>query len=348
MKDNNSSLPFKTAKLRISWLRRLKNYWVSHNQNTLHISLGILFLCLSAVGALIRSTSGMEASALPLRLERIGFWGLFLVLLLAFLHMNLHGADRFLHHFRDTSNLPVGQMRQVAFFCMLTFLAAAAVCMTASAFALPHLGTWIASLFSGRASASPEPEAVSVSGVHMDTPDLSALAEEAGAAPAWLPVLEAVMNAAALAIAAALALALFWQAARRICEFLTRKQQWDDDEKVYLTPSLLPLASPDSEKPGAKRRILSVLRPASYRDAIRKEYRKVIRRGLRTKKLSAAPGASPSELEAAAGCRDDRMHQAYEKARYSSAECTGRDLDAMRRASSPASAGSDSLAKNKD
>lgn len=314
MKDRNPQNRSQNNGAQVSWIRRLKNHWVSHNQNTLHLFLGICSLGLSAVN------------------REIGFLGLLLVLLLFFLHMNLHGLDRFLHRFRDTSNLPTGQMRQVTSFCMILFLAASVLCMAAFAFVMPFLGTLIRSWFSGRAnSPPPETEMIYFSDTPMDSPDLTALAEQAGAPPSWLPVLETIMAVAAMMIAAAFLLGLLFQLIRGLYAFLFRSRNWDDDEKIFLKPVLLPLAPLNgSHDTRTKRRFSSFLRPASYREAVRKEYRKKIRRGLTACSANIWPGAAPSELEEAAGCRDLTLHQVYEKARYASDECTREDLDAIR------------------
>ncbi len=330
MKDNSAS---KTGSRRISWPRRLKNHWVSHNQNTLHLSLGAFFAGLFAVGALLRSKSGMEASLLPGRLKTMGFGGLLLVLLLVFLHMNLHGTDRFLHHFRDTGNLPTGQMRQVSFFCMILFLTAALLCMAGAAAALPALWTAFTSLFSERSDiASPEADALLFPESPADTPDLSALTEKAGSTPSWLPVLEFLMTLAALLIIAALVCLLLYNLAHRLYSFLLRRREWDDDEKVFLKPTLIPLASP--KEPSASKtskRKLSFSRPSSFRDEIRREYRRTIRTGMKKQKNHPAPWAAPAELEASAGCSDHVLHRIYEKARYAPDPCTREDLDAVRR-----------------
>lgn len=336
MKSKTRSKISKSDAPKIFWHRRLINHWVSRSQDVFHLLLGVFFLGLFAVGTLVQSSYGAEPAPLSLLLRRTGFFGLFLVLLLAFLHMNLHGTDRFLHHFRDTSNLPVGQMRQVTSFCMILFLTAAVFFMAGTAAAMPALRALIASWFSGRPiSRSPEPEMMPFPDTPMDTPDLTALADQAGEPPAWLPILESVMTSAAMLAAAALVFILLYRLARRLCTFLLRDRKWDDDEKTYLKPTLLSLTPPEDQPfSKAQRRILSFSRPSSYHDAIRREYRRTILHGLKTKKADARPGDSPAELEDAAGCCEPVLHQIYEKARYAPGSCTREDLNAVRTSSS--------------
>lgn len=335
MKSKTNSNISKSDAPRIFWSRRLKNHWVSRSQDVFHLLLGVFFLGLFAVGTLVQSSYGTEPAPFSRLFQRTGFCGLFLVLLLAFLHMNLHGTDRFLHHFRDTSNLPVGQMHQVTSFCMILFLTAAIVCMAGTAAAMPALRALIASWFSGRlTSPSTEPEMIPFSETPMDTPDLAALADQAGEPPAWLPILESVMTFAAMLTAAVLVCILLYRLARRLCTFLLRDRKWDDDEKTYLKPTLLSLTPPEDQPfSKAQRRILSFSRPSSYQDAIRREYRRTILHGLKTKKANARPGDSPAELEAASGCCEPVLHQIYEKARYAPDPCTREELNAVRTSS---------------
>lgn len=332
MKDKTGSKISQPDVSRIFWSRRLKNHWVSHSQDVFHLLLGVFFLGLFAVGTLIQSSCGTEPAPLSRLLQRAGFCGLFLVLLLTFLHMNLHGTDRFLHHFRDTGNLPAGQMHQVSSLCMVLFLTAAVIFMAGAAAAMPLFGALIASLFSGRSAASsPEAEILPFPDAPVDTPDLSTLAVQAGEPPSWLPILESVMTFVAMLTAAALVCILLYRLVRRLCSFLLRDREWDDDEKTFLKPTLLSLTPPEDQPlSGSQRSILPFSRPSSYRDAIRREYRRAIHHGLKANKGTARPGDSPAELEAAAGGCDPILHQIYEKARYAPGSRTREDLNAVR------------------
>jgi len=179
-------------------------------------------------------------------------------------------------------------------------------------------------------TASPAPDFVPMPDKGMEAPDLAALAAKAGKTPSWLPLLEAVLAAVEVLFTAALLFLLLYHLARWCCALLKRFRSWDDDEKIFLKPSLLHTDPHKNKKHAETARRFRMFHPTgSCRDAIRRHYRRTVRSCLKKQKLQPEPWASPKELEAAAHCSSHTFHQLYEKARYSQNECTREDLEAI-------------------
>lgn len=330
--------------------RRLINWLIGKKHERLTVILGLGLILAYVVGSALLSSLPEDAKRqlLGLRLQRLGAGGMALLLLLCLLHQNLYGSSRFLDQFGHTDRLPKKQMEQVLSVSMTVLLAIGAAVMAGAAWLAPPLTRVMKQIFRPRAAlpeAIPQEQATNAVG---GPPDLSALFGSGRPAPAWLRLLEQLL------------ILLFWLATvlfflvmaryllNRLWAWVTRPRHWDDDERIYLRPSLLRLRN-DEEK-GPERESLSsraarFLRPSTYSERIRRYYRNAILQGMKqTTPANPAfspdraprsngtfpPGwASPSELEQAANCQDPLLHRLYEKARYGPEECTREEYRAL-------------------
>lgn len=305
--------------------RRLFNAWISNSQTNLHLLLAAPFLLSFLAGKLLEASDVSEHTTQLL--QSIGAAGLFILLLLAFLHQNLHGSWRFLEMFHDADHLPRKQLGEVSFFCMLLLLTIGAFLMLGGAWLVPFCWSALTRLFAGKpvnvsmdisdlAGQAPAPE----------RPDLASLAGEVRPAPAWVQLLDRLLFLLGTLLAAALFLGLLFTAARKLYRMLTRRRRWDDDEKIRLTPTLLRNAH-TGQKPSLS--LVRVFGASSPDEKIRSHYRRKIRSGLRRLRRTPNAWETPDELEISAGIRDSLLHRLYEKARYSRRGCTSDDLKAL-------------------
>lgn len=309
---------------------RLLHAWIRRSQTNLHLLLALLFLLTYAAGALLK-TSGVPEQTTGL-LQTVGTTGLFILLLLALLHQNLHGSRNFLEMFRNADHLPARQLGEVSSFCMVILLTAAALLMTAGAWIMPLCWSLLTSLFAGRTSGgSMDISDLNDMSPKHENPDLTALADNIRPTPAWVRLLEQLLFLFGTVLIVLLLLAAFWTIARKICQVLTRRRPQDDDEKISLAPSLRLSDYRRPKIPAAPRRRL--FEAASPNEKIRRCYRRRIGSGLHFRHASPNPWETPEELEASAGIQDTALHLLYEKARYSHTACTAEEAQAITKTS---------------
>ena len=309
------------------YLLRLANWWIGKKHPWFHTSLAFAFLCLYGIGQ-IQKTSGPNAGGAFCRTGAIGF---FSFILLVLLHENLHGSSRFLEHWKGSGHVPKKQIEQALSFCMVFFLSVTALSMAVAktcagplSLALKH---WLSS--GVRPPHAPFDEMFPAdSGVGV--PDLSFLANEAAPPSAWAPVIGRFLQACVWLIVGYFLLLSAHGLLQKLVAWTLRTRQWDDDEKVYLKPTFFTLTPGPSHKASRGRFSLNALRPLSFREKIRRQYRRTVCRGMKRQKNAPACWASPSELEQAAGCQDPSLHAVYEKARYGPGECTREDWEKIR------------------
>ena len=126
-----------------------------------------------------------------------------------------------------------------------------------------------------------------------------------------------------------LAVLVLRQIARSIWKFFTKPRQFDDDEKIYLKPSL----RLDSEfQESGIRHAFSWLPARTPDEKIRRLYRQRILKHFSQKAAGILPRwASPSELEKTCGIDQPSLHELYEKARYGNVPCTKEDLEQLKK-----------------
>jgi len=306
-------------------IRRLLNYWLSKKRHGFYVFWGLAAAAIYFVGVMVRP-SGSEA--LSLLLERAGFLAFLGIVLAFFIHLNLHASHWFLKHFKEVDHLPRKQIMLVNSFCMTLFLSLALMTLPAAALCMESLWQAIGRWFSSRAAMDKAvyPAEYMASG-SMDTPDLSALLEEARPTARWISLFDKLIGTAGGLIAILLIILAIRSVFCRIWAWITKPRHFDNDEKIYLTPVWFPSSSPKPQ-PHQKRKGFRL----SYDEKIRQKYRRKILSLYAKKKQTPALSASPTELEHSAGLCHPTLHGLYEKARYSRDGCTKADWQALGRA----------------
>ncbi len=304
-------------------IRKFLNYWFKKKRTGFYLWAGLGTGSLYFAGFSLRSSLSPKLSAL---LRHLGFAGFLAVILLLFVHLNLHPAHWFLEHFKDTDRLPRRQIALVNSFCMTLFLFLCLIVLPGAAWAMEPvwqaIGAWLAGRTSLEKAVYP---ALHMETDPMDTPDLSRLLGEAAPAPPWVAMLDQLLRTAASILVALLLILAARALVRRIWRWITRPRQFDSDERIYLTPTWS-LLSKETEKT----EIRPPFRTRSYSEKIRRQYRKKILLLSRKRKLILSASSSPSELEQTVGLEQPALHQLYEKARYSGQECTREDWEAAK------------------
>ena len=111
-------------------IRMLLNYWIGKKRSGFYVFLGFCASSVYLAGFLIQS----QQPRLSLVFKRSGFLALMVIILLIFIHRNLHALHWFLEHFKDTDRLPKKQIALVNSFCMTLFLTVAFGALPAAAF----------------------------------------------------------------------------------------------------------------------------------------------------------------------------------------------------------------------
>lgn len=303
-------------------IRRLLNYWIGKKRSGFYVFLGFCAASVYFAGIILDSP---ERQALCLRLRGAGFI-LFVAFVAAlFIHLNLHAAHWFLNHFEGTDHLPKKQIALVNSFCMTVFLTVTVIALPAAAWGLEPLWQAIARWFSSRTSLD---KAV-YPALYMEqeppkSPDLSALLGEPTPTAPWMAALDQLLRAAASVFLVLLILLAVRRLLSALWAWITKPRQFDDDEKIYLTPAW---SLSQQEKRAAPRQ--PTVKARSYNEKIRRKYRRqILFRSVRHKRpLSSA--ATPEELEHAVGLDNPPLHQLYEKARYGNGKCTKTDWEAL-------------------
>ncbi|MCD8223038.1 MAG: hypothetical protein LUD07_12815 [Clostridiales bacterium] len=339
-------------------MKKLLNHWIDNSCVSLHLGLTITFCAIYALGGLLGS-SGVSENIVS-ALHTIGFTGLFAVILLVILHINIHGSNHFLKHFQDTSHLPSTQITRVGLFCALLLLIAASALMGGLAVLTGTLWTALKAWFASRpVSSDLEAAANIMPDADTESPDLSALAESMET-PSWVEMLEQILNILGVVLIAALVIFVLARLILRLYRRFSQPIGWDDDVRISLKPHATDDTASEHPKPHSLSERLSRIfsRPKTPDEQIRRIYRQRIHAGLaRTgagRAPSPAPGSliqpteapassdqnnaksdvssagltasTPAELEDLAGLKDSQLHALYEKARYSAEPCLHDDV----------------------
>ncbi len=316
-------------------VRKLLNYWISSDRNGFYSALAIFFVLFYLLGTLMESHGAPE---LGRRFQLAGFIGFILLVIVHFVHRNLNAYYHFLDMFKDTDHLPQKQIAYVNSFCMTVFLIAAAAGIVVMAYAMEPLwhaiAEWFASLPAVEAEQPPqEPIIPQAMPAEPNMQELLGNYSEAGPTPVWVTVLNAVLEIGGLILVIVLLFYAIRKGAGKMWEFLTRPRHFDEDEKIYLKPTLDLLTNinpPESEEERPKKGLRYLM---SYEARIRRYYKKQILTGRKQQNRTQPPAqwASPAELEQSAMLEDETLHRLYEKARYSPEECTEEDWNLLGR-----------------
>lgn len=292
------------------------NRWIVCDLENLHFFVALFCVIVYIVGLAGES----------MVLKQTGYLGSLLLILLFFLHKNLHAQYEFLKLHRDIDHLPVEQMKQVNAFFMSLFLGLAAVLfllvpvfpieqiLLAVLRSVVFVIRQIVGLFHFGEKKEPEvlfDETMGNGGI----PDLGPIEST------WITrLLDFLMEVIGYVLLAALLwylLRIFYQ---RLCRLF--RPRVFDDEKVFLTPQV---SRKILSGRGRKQKERQLWSDFSYNGRMRKTYMKIIRKynGER-KKIPLS--ASPKEIECLVGAEKKvLLHHLYEKARYSKNGCDKND-----------------------
>ncbi len=306
-------------------IRKLMNYWFQKSRDGFYIFFGILAAGLYALGTALGHYFQESALSWSLKLSA-SILAIFLGLLYL-VHENLHSLHGFWDMFHQTDHFPEKQLSHVNAFCMTVFLLISVLVLSVVPPLFDPLWAWIwrGLQYLTRTSSSAPVEMEQTTSTTLNQPDLlPSLAEQAGEAPAWMKFLDQILGVLAVFLLLLLAVLVLRQIARSIWKFFTKPRHFDDDEKIYLKPSL----HLDSNAPkNGFRRAMAFLPARTPGEKIRRLYRQRILKHFSQKAAGILPRwASPSELEETCGMDQPALHELYEKARYGNVPCTKEDL----------------------
>ncbi len=310
-------------------VRKLYNYWISRDRTGFYSALALLFILFYIIGTFM---ANYGAPVLGARFQLAGFVCFVVLVVVYFVHKNLNAYYRFLDMFKDTDHLPQKQIAYVNSFCMTVFLIAAVIGIVVMAYAMEPLWQAIADWFANRPviEVREAPQEFIPQPTQSAAPNFQEIfgeVEDPGPPPVWVSVLNAVAEIGGIVIVIALFFYAIRKCAGKMWDFVTRPRHFDEDEKIYLKPTLdilMHIAPPEADETQQKKGLKYFL---SYEARIRRYYKKQILTGRKQQKCAGSPGvwAAPNELERGAGLDDATLHRLYEKARYSHMECTEED-----------------------
>lgn len=293
-------------------IRKILNYWFMKKRDGFYLFLALL-LTAAYVAGILTENCGYDSWAAILK--SASFAGFLFLVAIALIHFNLHASHEFLKLFQNRDHFPQKQIEHVNSFCMTVFLGITLFSMAGLSLLLeplwPVLWQWFASFKHPVQPQQPVPEEIRPA--PSEAFDFSAVFGEPAPPPAWMKIVDRLFTFIGYALIIAIALFLLRMMCLSIWNWITRPRQFDDDEKIYLKPTLSMTGKKASE-PREKEFFYFL----SYSGKVRRYYRKKILLQQKKQKKSVPPAwASPAELEKASGIEDQTLHQVYEKARYS-------------------------------
>lgn len=302
-------------------VRKLFNYWISKSRSGF---FSFAAFCLGAaylVGFMMMHYEMQEMSVL---LRRIAFIGFLILAVLFLIHQNLNAFYDFLNLFKDTDHLPQKQISYVNSFCMTVFLGISMIGSLILVYATEPVWQAIYDWITSRPEMSlSEPIIPETMGGGMDLEQLSKLMDAGPKAPEWFKYIWQALDIVMFVLFWVFVIFALRAMLRSIWGFIIKPRHFDEDEKIYLKPTLnMPFGGNETDSDAKKDSGLRYLVSADAR--IRRHYKKTILTGRKQKSQASAPPewASPTELEQSAAVDDQTLHRLYEKARYSREECT--------------------------
>lgn len=304
---------------RFKWLNR----WIEADMTTLHVLLAVFFTILYITGCF-----------LPARqLMRIGYIGIFVLILVHLLHLHLHASDLFLSMHLSTDQIPKAQMNRVNGVCLAIFLVFTAIMMAIVPHFQPNrligwLKDGLLAILRFLAGLIPIPDA-SEKGLE-STPVSPFVPPVMGEAVSESSLFARILDAVLAIIAVVVMITVLALLIRRLF-FLAAslfKPRYDGDEKEFVKPNVLTGKTAKNKRAGKP-----LWRDFSINGRIRKVYKKEIL----TRQESGREqlfSDTPAELEIRTGFdREGEIrevfHHLYEKARYSDTGCTKEELEQL-------------------
>lgn len=293
-------------------IRKILNYWFMKKRDGFYLFLALL-LAAAYVASIFIEHYGYDSQASILK--SASFVGFLFLAVIVLIHLNLHASHEFLKLFQNEDHFPQKQIEHVNSFCMTVFLGITLFSMAGLSLLLeplwPVIRQWFASRKHPVQLQPPVPEEIGM--IPSEAFNFSAVFGEPAPPPAWMKIVDQLFTVIGYALIAAIGLFLLRTMFLSIWNWITRPRQFDDDEKIYLKPTLS-MAGEKASEPREKEFFYFL----SYNGRIRRYYRKKILIQQKKQKKSVPPAwASPAELEKASGIEDQTLHQVYEKARYS-------------------------------
>lgn len=302
-------------------VRKLFNYWISKNRSSFFLFAAF---CLGAVYLVGFMMTRYEMPEMSILLRRIAFIGLLILAVIFLVHQNLNAFYDFLRIFKDTDHLPQKQISYVNSFCMTVFLGITLIGSLIMVALTEPVWKAIFDWFASRPEMTlSEPIIPPEQQGGIDLEQLSKLAGQGPVAPEWVKYIWQAFDIVMFVIFWICVVLALRSLLRNVWGFIIKPRHFDEDEKIYLKPTLnMPFEGNSPAADGKKDSGLRYLLSADAR--IRRHYRKTILTGRKLKHQTAPPPewASPAELERSAAVDNQTLHQLYEKARYSREECT--------------------------
>lgn len=293
-------------------IRKILNYWFMKKRDGFYLFLAFLLSAAYVAGILIENYGYDSLSAI---LKSASFMGFLFLAVIVLIHLNLHASHEFLKLFQQQDHFPQKQIEHVNSFCMTVFLGITLFSMAGLSLLLeplwPVIRQWFASLKRPVQPQPPVPEEIGPT--PSEAYDFSALFGEPAPPPAWMKIVDRIFTVIGYVLIAAIALFLLRAMFLSIWNWITRPRHFDDDEKIYLKPTL---SMTGESMPGLREH--GIFYGLSYSGKIRRYYRKKILGNQKKQKKPLPPSwASPQELEKSFDVEDQNLHRIYEKARYS-------------------------------
>lgn len=291
----------------------------------------IAFAVIYIAGMFLHETSFCEIS------YRLAFCDVVILIL----YTNLTGLTQFLEQNRDMANLPGKQIIRTNQVMLTFFLAAALIGMLllpatglANAFSLLGDGLlWLIRKLLSLIPASTGEAVVETTEAAAEAMSNEVLAIPESNTPAWLT---ALYNFIAYALGTVLLIAVIIGVIFAIIQVFKRfyqpiQENSDKQEFIHEEKADIMARTPGGQKePSLRFRF----QPDA---AIRKIYKKAIKRGLRSETQNPIQQSdTPAQLEKKASLASEEpeqlLHHLYEKARYSDQECTREELNRLKSA----------------
>lgn len=256
-------------------------------------------------------------------LYRYIFGLLFVDILVCFLYRYLAGFREYVKEHQSIANLPVHTMKKIIYLLLLPALLILLLVMIPSLLYGDEPLTRVHINLSSESSASVQITQSSVQENDMTREFLSQLSgKETAEMPAWIEILLQLLAWCVLTAAAFLMLRAMYRAIRSMNRSFLKEE---DDEITFLGEEDQRKERKRKQSQGTSRLFLT---PG---EQIRKKYKKTLRRAMLRRRKMAKGTETPAELELSALGENPSntdmktLHTFYEKARYSSDDCTSEE-----------------------
>lgn len=299
------------------------NRWIARPMDTAHLLVALALVLCFLAGRTMASE----------RLQSLGYWGFFLLILEYIVHKNLNAAYHFLNNTTEASAIPVLQIKGVNLAMLSIHTGFTALVMLL----VPHLGLdrmllWVrdallwllralVSLFAGHPAV---PETTPMPDPEVAPSLFPPIGERL--TPRWLAILLQILEFVCTILAGALLAALLLYGIYRLYRKWIERQRYEGELREFVSP----LSEIRRQRP-QRRSQRALWKDFSPSASVRRLYIRTLRRK-KPKEFAFPASATPEELETAVfGSAHNPLHEYYEKARYSREGCSKSDLEKVRK-----------------